>query len=109
MFHLEEHEAKEKFNDWLDVSADNEDGIEVLGSYYSVSEILKNCDPIKYGVLFADYVDIMAEEKEFTTEGFHDKPESVCEECGAYDPMGDEQQWHSNNCQTFNNETGETK
>jgi hypothetical protein len=50
---LSDEELQEQFDDMLD-----EDGpIDVCGSTFNPSFILKRCDPVKYNVLFTDYKD----------------------------------------------------
>jgi hypothetical protein len=54
---LSEEELMEQFDNMLD-----EDGpIDVCGSTFNPSFILKKCDPIKYNILFTDYKDELEE------------------------------------------------
>lgn len=55
---LQEWEAKERFDDYLNEG----EPVIVLGMTYEVAWVLKRTDPIAYEVTFADWVDAMAED-----------------------------------------------
>lgn len=69
---LSEEELMEQFDNMLD-----EDGpIDVCGSTFNPSFILKKCDPIKYNILFTDYKDELGEpvEEEINEETIDETP-----------------------------------
>ena len=54
---LSDEELQEQFDDMLDADGP----IDVCGSTFSPSLILKRCDPVKYDILFNDYKDEIAD------------------------------------------------
>lgn len=65
---ITENEAWDKFNEYLD--AYTEDGVDVMGSNYALSQILKAVDAIKYKETFLSWADMMAEDEVFLVEGY---------------------------------------
>ena len=64
---ITETEAMERFDEFLDEAYPT---VKVAYGNYDPSRVLKECDPIAYRVMLADFIDMEAENGSYQVEGY---------------------------------------